>query len=84
MHIVEYLGEKIPSGNWETKKVCEVIKSGLVELHLLGISRNDNRAFNIHVSVPVKVSIIDFGLSDCANDNERKKEDFESLEHVLG
>ena len=61
-----------------------IIKSRLEELHLLGISHNDVRPANIHVSVSGKISLIDFGLSDCSNNEEHKKNDFETLDYILG
>ena len=65
MHIFEYLGKEMQEENWDKKKVHRIIKSRLEELHLLGISHNDVRLANIHVSVSGKISLIDFGLSDC-------------------
>lgn len=56
----------------------------LEELHLLGISHNDVRLASIHVSISGKISLIDFGLADCANNEERKKNDFKSLLSVFG
>ena len=38
---------------------------------------------NIHVSVSGKISLIDFGLSDCSNNEEHKENDFETLEYIL-
>ena len=84
MHIFEYLGKEMQEGNWDKKKVHKVIKSRLEELHLLGISHNDVRLENIHVSESGKISLIDFGLSDCSNNEKRKKNDFENLDHILG
>lgn len=84
MHIFEYLGREIPEEKWDKKKVHTIIKSRLEELHLLGISHNDVRLENIHVSELGKISLIDFGLSDCSNNEKRKKTDFENLDHILG
>jgi len=84
MHIFEYLGREIPKEKWDKKKVHTIIKSRLEELHLLGISHNDVRLENIHVSESGKISLIDFGLSDCSNNEKRKKNDFENLDHILG
>lgn len=84
MHIFEYLGKEIPMKEWDKHKVHKIIKSRLEELHLLGISHNDVRLANIHVSVSGKVSLIDFGLSDCTNNGEHKKNDLENLDFILG
>ena len=66
MHIfVKSLGKEIPIEEWNMGNVYEVIKVRLQELHLVGISHNDVRLANIHVSVSGKISLIDFGLSDC-------------------
>ena len=83
MHIFEYLGKEVPEEKWNNKEVYKVIKSRLEELHLIGISHNDIRLANIHVSVSGKISLIDFGLSDYTNNEEHKKNDFETLEHIL-
>ncbi|MDN6749727.1 MAG: DUF3698 domain-containing protein [Staphylococcus equorum] len=83
MHIFENLGKEVPEEEWDKKKVYEVIKSRLEELHLLGISHNDVREANIHVSVSGKISLIDFGLSDCTNNEKHKKNDFESLDEII-
>ena len=82
MHIFEYFGKEMQEDNWDKKKVHRVIKSRLKELHLLGISHNDVRPANIHVSVSGKISLIDFGLSDCSNNEKRKKNDFENLDYI--
>lgn len=84
MHIFECLGRETPVEKWDKKKVHAVIKSRLEELHLLGISRNDVRLENIHVSVSGKISLIDSGLSDCSNNEKRKKNDFEALGYIWG
>jgi tRNA A-37 threonylcarbamoyl transferase component Bud32 len=83
MHIFEYLGKEVPEEKWNNKKVYRVIKARLEELHLLGISHNDVRPANIHVSVSGKISLIDFGLSDCTNNEEHKENDFETLNSIL-
>ena len=83
MHIFEYLGKEVPEEKWNNKEVYEVIKSRLEELHLIGISHNDIRLANIHVSVSGKISLIDFGLSDYTNNEEHKKNDFETLDYIL-
>ncbi|CAG85690.2 DEHA2B16676p [Debaryomyces hansenii CBS767] len=83
MHIFEYLGKEVPEEKWNNKEVYKVIKSRLEELHSIGISHNDIRLANIHVSVSGKISLIDFGLSDYTNNEEHKKNDFETLEHIL-
>lgn len=84
MHIFEYLGREIPMKEWDKHKVHKTIKLRLEELHLLGISHNDVRLANIHVSVSGKVSLIDFGLSDCTNNGEHKMNDLENLDYILG
>ncbi|KAK6453598.1 uncharacterized protein RJT20DRAFT_137611 [Scheffersomyces xylosifermentans] len=66
------------------RKVGRVIRSGLKELHSLGISHNDMRIPNIHVSRSEKISLIDFGLSDSSNSESHKKRDFEILDDILG
>ena len=73
MHIFEYLGKEIPKEKWDEKKVYEVIRLRLKELHLLRISHNDVRRSNIHVSESGKITLIDFGLSDCSNNEEYVK-----------
>ncbi|CAG85704.2 DEHA2C00110p [Debaryomyces hansenii CBS767] len=83
MHIFEYLGKEVPEEKWNNKEVYKVIKSRLEELHSIGISHNDIRLANIHVSVSGKISLIDFGLSDCTNNEEHKKNDFETLDYIL-
>ncbi|CUM57513.1 unnamed protein product [Debaryomyces tyrocola] len=84
MHIFEYLGREVPEEKWDNRKVRTIIKSRLEELHLLGISHNDVRPANIHVSVSGKISLIDFGLSDCTNNEEHKRNDLETLDSILG
>ncbi|CUM57889.1 unnamed protein product [Debaryomyces tyrocola] len=84
MHIFEYLGREIQEEKWDKKKVHTIIKSRLEELHLLGISHNDVRLENIHVCQSGKISLIDFGLSDCTNNEDHKKNDFQTLDFILG
>ena len=84
MHIFEDLGEEVPMSEWDYDKVYDVIKLRLEELHLFGVSHNDIRSANIHVSVSGKTSLIDFGHSDCTNNEERKRNDFKSLHHIFG
>ncbi|CUM55885.1 unnamed protein product [Debaryomyces tyrocola] len=84
MHILEYLGKEVPEEQWNKKEVYRVIKSRLKELHLIGISHNDVRPANIHVSVSGKISLIDFGLSDSTNNEKHKKNDFDTLDYILG
>lgn len=83
MHIFEYLGEEVPFDQWDKYKVYQIIKSRIKELHSLGISHNDIRVPNIHVSFSGKVSLIDFGLSDIENNQERKKRDLENLDEIF-
>lgn len=85
MHIFEYLGREVPEEKWDNRKIHIIIKSRLEELHLLGISHYDVRPANIHVSVSGKISLIDFGLSDCTNNEEHKKNgDLDSILGVYG
>ena len=79
MNIFEDLGEEVPRSKWKYDEVYKVIKLRLEEIHLLGISHNDVRLSNIHVSVSGKISLIDFGLSDCTNNEEHKTDDLKSL-----
>lgn len=72
----EFLGKTIPTEEWGMNNVYQVIRVSLQELHLLRISYNDLRLANIHASVSRKISLIYFGLSDCTNNEERKKDDF--------
>ena len=83
MHIFEYLGKEVPEEKWNNKEVYRVIKSRLKELYLIGISHNDVRPANIHVSVSGKISLIDFGLSDSTNNEEHKKNDLDTLDYIL-
>lgn len=84
MNIFEYLGKKVPEEKWNKQQVYTVIKSRLEELHLLGITHNDVRLQNIHVSESGKISLIDFGLSDCSYDWRQMKRDFERSDYILG
>ncbi|CUM68572.1 uncharacterized protein PRCAT00006299001 [Priceomyces carsonii] len=84
MHIFESLGKKVAIEDWDMDIVFKVIKSRLEELHLLGISHNDVRPANIHVSLSGEISLIDFGLSDCTNNEELKKNDLISLHYIFG
>lgn len=85
MHIFEYLGREVPEEKWDNRKIHIIIKSRLEELHLFGISHYDVRPANIHVSVSGKISLIDFGLSDCTNNEEHKKNgDLDSILGVYG
>lgn len=59
-------------------------KLRLEELHLLGISHNDIRLCNIHVSESGKFSLINFELSDGSDNEKHKKRDFECLDDILG
>ncbi|KAK6456980.1 uncharacterized protein RJT20DRAFT_134278 [Scheffersomyces xylosifermentans] len=54
VHIFEYLGQEMPEQEWDKYKVYSVIKDRLKEIHSLGISHNDIRIPNIHVSVSGK------------------------------
>ncbi|CUM67040.1 uncharacterized protein PRCAT00004728001 [Priceomyces carsonii] len=83
MHIFEDLGEEVPMSKWDYKKVYKIVKLRLEEIHLLGISHNDVRAANIHVSVSVNISLIDFGLSVCPCTDECKRIDFEALDDIF-
>lgn len=60
----------------------KVINSRLEELNLIGISHNDLRAAIIHVSFSGGISLIDFGLSDCTN-NEELKNNFKTPDYIL-
>ena len=83
MHIFEDLGEEIPSTEWDKFRVHKVVKERLAEIHLLGISHNDIRLDNIHVSILGRITLIDFGLADYPSSEERKKRDFEALDELL-
>ena len=83
MHIFEYLGKEVPEEKWNKKEVHRVIKSRLKELHLIGISHNDVRPANIHVSDSGTIYLIDFGLSDSTNNEEHKKNDLDTLDYIL-
>lgn len=69
---------------WISTKVYIYIKTRLKELHLLGISHNNIMPDNIHVSVSGKISLTDFGLSDCANNEDHKMNDFKCIDDILG
>lgn len=84
MHIFESLEKAIPIEEWNMDNVYEVIKMRFEELRLLVISHNDARLAKIHVSISCKISLIDFGLSDCTNNEEHKKNDFKSLRRIFG
>ncbi|MDN5664434.1 MAG: DUF3698 domain-containing protein, partial [Staphylococcus equorum] len=83
MHIFEDLGEEMPYTEWDKYMVHKVIKERLTELHLLGISHNDVRLDNIHVSILGRITLIDFGLAVYPSSEERKKRDFEALDELL-
>ncbi|KAK6454132.1 uncharacterized protein RJT20DRAFT_99359, partial [Scheffersomyces xylosifermentans] len=82
--IFEYLGEQLPVYQWDKRKVRQVIRSRLKELHSLGISHNDIRIPKIYVSVSGKIWLIDFGLSDSSNNKSHMSKDFEYLDEILG
>lgn len=52
--------------------------------HLLRILHNNVRLPKIHVSVTGKISLIDFGVIDYTNNENREKNDSEALDHILG
>lgn len=83
MHIFEYLGEEKSMDEWDYDKVYEVIKQRLEDIHQLGITHNDVRLANIHVSLSGKISLIDFGLSVCPSSEELRQEDFTALDHIF-
>ncbi|CUM49787.1 unnamed protein product [Debaryomyces tyrocola] len=83
MHIFEDLGEEMPSTEWDKYRVHKAVKERLAELHLLGISHNDIRVDNIHVSISGRITLIDFGLAVHPSSEERKKRDFEALDELL-
>lgn len=83
MHIFEDLGEEMPSNEWDKCRVHKVIKDRLMELHLLGISHNDIRLDNIHVSISGRITWIDFGLAVYPSNEERKKRDLETLDEII-
>lgn len=72
MSIFDSLGKEIPIEELNMDNVYGIIKARLRELHLLGISHNDVSLANIHVFISGKISLIDFGLSDCSNNEEYK------------
>ncbi|KAK6455247.1 uncharacterized protein RJT20DRAFT_55736 [Scheffersomyces xylosifermentans] len=65
MHIFEYLGEELPEEEWDKAEVYRVIRSRLNELHSLGISHNDIRLPNIHVSVSGHIFFDRFWVIRC-------------------
>ncbi|CUM56002.1 unnamed protein product [Debaryomyces tyrocola] len=83
MHIFEDLGEEMPSTEWDKCRVHKVVKERLAELHLLGISHNDIRLDNIHVSISGRITLIDFGLAVYPSSEGRKKRDFEALDELV-
>ena len=83
MHIFEDLGEEMPYSEWDKSNVHKVVKERLAELHLLGISHNDIRLDNIHVSVSGEVTLIDFGLAFYPSSEEQKKRDYEALDELF-
>jgi hypothetical protein len=83
MHIFEDVGEKIPRNEWEEEKVYEGVKLRLEELHLLGISHNDVRMENIHVSESGKILLANFGLSQYPANEKNKMNDFDFLNSVF-
>ncbi|KRZ98374.1 uncharacterized protein AC631_05866 [Debaryomyces fabryi] len=83
MHIFEDLGEEIPSTEWDKFRVHKVVKERLAEIHLLGISHNDIRLDNIHVSISGRITLIDFGLAVYPGSEEQKKRDFEAIDELV-
>ncbi|CUM55537.1 unnamed protein product [Debaryomyces tyrocola] len=83
VHIFEYLGKEIPEEQWDERKIYEVIRLRLKELHLLRISHNDIQRSNIHVSESGKITLIDFGLSKFPCSEASKQDDLESLENIF-
>ena len=83
MHIFEDLGEEMPSTEWDKFRVHKVVKERLTELHLLGISHNDIRLDNIHVSISGRITLIDFGLAIYPSSEERKRRDIEALNEII-
>ncbi|KAK6453704.1 uncharacterized protein RJT20DRAFT_146755 [Scheffersomyces xylosifermentans] len=77
-----YWYEAIPASDWDFEEVHRVIKQRLQELHSIGISHNDLRYGNIHVSRTGNVSLIDFGLSEITNSKRKKEEDFKTLDYL--
>ncbi|KAK6455953.1 uncharacterized protein RJT20DRAFT_5363 [Scheffersomyces xylosifermentans] len=80
IHLFEYLGEEVPENaqSWQSDKI------GAQRTSSVGISHNDMRIPNIHVSRSGKISLIDFGLSDSSNSESHKQIDFEILDDFLG
>lgn len=83
MHIFEDLGEEIPSTEWDKFRVHKLVKERLAEIHLLGISHNDIRLDNIHVSISGRITLIDFGLAVYPGSEEQKKRDFEAIDELV-
>ncbi|CUM53663.1 unnamed protein product [Debaryomyces tyrocola] len=83
MHILESPGPGMLEEKWDKKEVHRIVKLRLEELHLLGISHNDIRLCNIHVSESGKISLINFELSDSSDNEKHKKRDFECLDDIL-
>ena len=82
MHMFEYLGEEKSIDEWD-EKVYYSIKSRLDEIHLMGISHNDIRSDNIHVSVTGNTTLIDFGLAIYPCSEENKRCDIEALDRLF-
>ena len=82
MHMFEYLGNEKPIDEWD-EKVYYSIKSRLGEIHLMGISHNDMRSDNIHVSVTGNTTLIDFGLAIYPCSEENKRCDIEALDRLF-
>ena len=82
MHMFEYIGKEKPIDEWD-EKVYYSIKSRLEEIHLMGISHNDMRSDNIHVSVMGKITLIDFGLAIYPCSEEDKRCDIEALDRLF-
>ncbi|CAG89920.2 DEHA2F26576p [Debaryomyces hansenii CBS767] len=84
IHIFEYLGKEIPREKWDKKRVYEVTRLRLKELHSLRISHNDIRKSNIHVSESGKITLVDFGLSEYPCSEAGIQDDFDSLDNIFG
>ena len=82
MHMFEYIGKEKPIDEWD-EKVYYSIKSRLGEIHLMGISHNDMRSDNIHVSVTGNTTLIDFGLAIYPCSEENKRCDIEALDRLF-
>lgn len=83
MSIFDSLGKEIPIEELNMDNVYGIIKARLRELHLLGISHNDVRLDNIHVSILGRITLIDFGLAVYPSNEERKKRDLETLDEII-